>query len=91
VGPTLVLEDAIGAVALHGKGVVAVADLERLGLEAAPLGVAGEHPVQVGREEAGLLAAGSGPDLDDHILLVVGVGLDHREADLLFELAEPLL
>ena len=58
---------------------------QRLGLEAPPLGVAREHPVDVARPQAGLVAAGAGADLDDHVLLVVGVALDHREPDLLAE------
>ena len=91
VRPALELEHAVCAVALHREGVVAVAQLERLGLEAATLGVAGEHAVEVGGEQAGLLAARAGPDLDDHVLVVVRVRLDHREPDLLLELAEPVL
>ena len=70
---------------------MAVADLDRLVLEAAPLRVAGEHPVEVAGEQPGLLPARARPDLDDHVLVVVRVGLDHREPDLLFELAEALL
>jgi hypothetical protein len=52
------------------------------------LGVLGEHPVQVGGPQAGLLAAGAAADLDDDVLVVVGVALDHREADLLIELLD---
>ena len=63
---------------------------QRLGLEAAALGVAGEHPVEVAGQQAGLVAAGAGADLDDHVLVVVGVALDHREADLLLERLDPL-
>ena len=49
------------------------------------LGVLGEHPVDVAGPQAGLLAARAALDLDDHVLVVVGVALDHREADLLLE------
>jgi hypothetical protein len=70
---------------------VPVADLERLLLQAAPVGIARQHPVEVGGEQAGLLAARARPDLDDHVLLVVRVRLDHRQPDLLLELPEPLL
>ena len=54
------------------------------------LGVAGEHPVEVARPQAGLVAAGAALDFDDHVLLVVGVALDHRQADLLLELLDAL-
>ena len=87
VRAALVLEHRVRAVALDLERVLAVADVERLGLEAAPLGVAGEHPVEVAGPEPGLVAAGAALDLDDHVLVVVGVALDHREADLLLELA----
>ena len=40
---------------------------------------------------AGLVAARARTDLDDHVLLVVRVALDHREPDLLLELGEPRL
>ena len=52
VRAALVLEHAVGALALDRERVVAVADLERLLLEAAPLGVARQHPVEVGGEQA---------------------------------------
>ena len=91
VRAALVLEHAVRALALHGERVVAVADLERLLLEPAPLGVAGQHPVEVGGEQPGLLPARARPDLDDHVLVVVRVGLDHRQPDLLLQLAQPLL
>ena len=81
----LPLEDGVGAVALDREGVVAVGALEDLGLEAAALGVAGEQPEQVAGPEVGLRAAGGALDLDDDVLVVVRVALDHREADLLLE------
>ena len=43
------------------------------------LGVAEVHPQQLGREELGLVAARSGPDLQDHVLLVVGVARQQLE------------
>ena len=58
---------------------------QRVGLEAAALGVAGEHAVEVAGPQAGLVPSGAGADLDDHVLVVVGVALDHREPDLLRE------
>jgi hypothetical protein len=37
------------------------------------LGPAGVHAVQVAGEQGGLVATGARPDLDDHVLVVVGV------------------
>ena len=48
----------------------------------------GEHPVEVSRPQARLLAAGAALYFDDHALLVVGRA-DHREAYLLLELLDP--
>ena len=90
VGAALVLEDRVRAVALDLERVLAVADVERLDLEPAALGVAAEHAEEVARPEPGLVAAGAALDLDDHVLVVVRVALDHREPDLLLELAEAL-
>jgi hypothetical protein len=90
VRATLVLEPRERAVAAHLEGVRAVGGVQRLGLEAEPLGVPGEHPVQVAGPQARLVPAGSRADLDDHVLLVVRVGLDHREPDLLLEHVDPL-
>ena len=58
-------------------------------LKPQPLGVAGQHPVQVPGPQPGLLAAGAALDFDDHALLVVGVALDHRQTDLLLQLLDP--
>src|ERR1700691_2499218 len=85
VGATLELEDRVGVRALDRERVLALADLQRLGLEPDALSVAREHPVDVARPQSGLVAAGAALDFDDHVLLVVWVALDHREADLLFE------
>ena len=93
MGAALVLEDGEGALALDREGdLLESADVggglrEHLGREAPPLGVAGEHLVEVAGEQRRLVAAGTRPDLDDHVLLVVGIALDHRQPDLL---AEPL-
>ena len=93
VRAALVLEDGVGAVALDGEddlleaaGLV-LARRERLGLEAAPLGVAGQHPVDVARPERRLVAADALAHLDDHVLVVGRVALDERELQLLLELA----
>ena len=90
VRAALELEHRVRAVALDGERVRAVADRQRLDREAAPLGVAGQHPVQVAGPQPGLVAAGARADLDDHVLVVVGVALDHRQADLLLERLDPL-
>ena len=42
------------------------------------LGVADVHPVELGGEQRGLLAAGAGPDLDDHVAVVVRVARQER-------------
>src|SRR4051794_2154128 len=81
----LPLEDRVRAVALDRERVVAVAHLERLGAQTLLLGVAGKHPVEVAGPQAGLLPARARADLDDHVLVVVGVALDHREAELVLE------
>ena len=86
VRPALELEHRVGTVALDLKGVLAVAALHQLRAPAAALGVLGQHPVHIPRPQAGLLATGPALDLDDHALGVVGVALDHRQADLLGEL-----
>ena len=91
VRAALVLEHAVGALALHGERVVAVGHRQRLGLESAALGVAVEHPVEVAGEQPGLLPTGARAHLHDHVLLVAGIGLDHRQADLLVELGQARL
>ena len=95
VRPALVLEDRVGALALDREGdLLEAADLgrrlrERLGREPPLLRVAGQHLVEVAGEERRLVAPGPGADLDEDVLVVVGVALDHRQPDLLFELLEP--
>ena len=95
VRAALVLEDRVGALALdRERHLLEAADLgrrlrEHLGGEATLLGVAGEHLEEVAGEQRRLVAAGAGADLDQHVLVVVGVALDHRQADLLLQLREP--
>ena len=85
VRAALVLEDRVGAVALDREdalldaAAVARAHLELLPVEAAALGVALEHPREVGGPERGLVAADALPDLDDHVLVVGRIALDERE------------
>ena len=89
MGPALELEHGVGAVAADLERVGPVGGAQRLGLEAAPVGVAGEHPVEVAGPQPGLLAARAAADLEDHVLVVGGVALDHREPDLLLQLGDP--
>ena len=95
VRATLELEDRVGAVAGDPeRDLLEAADLrgargEDLGPEPEPLRVASEHRVEVAGEERRLVATGAGPDLDDHIRLVVGIALDHRQADLFRKFLEP--
>ena len=42
---------------------------------------AGVHPEEVGGEEAGFLAPGAGPNLQDDVLVVVGVLGQQQEAE----------
>ena len=90
VGAALELEHRVCAVALDRERVRAVADRERLDFEPAPLGVAGEHPVQVPGPQRRLVTARAGADLDDDVLVVAGIALDHRQAELVLERREPL-
>ena len=73
------LEYRVGAVTLDRKRVLAVPLLERLEDEAETLGVAREHAVD-----------GTALDLDDHMLVVVGVALHHRDPDLFLDLLDSL-
>ena len=85
----LELEAAVGAVAVDlddrlldaaDAGLVEAQDLRR---EAVPLGVAQVHPEQLAGEQRGLLAAGAGPDLDDHVAVVVGVARQQQDLEVL--------
>src|SRR5918911_2438738 len=93
----LELEHREGAVALDREGdllearAVVRARAEVLDLEAAPLRVAGQHPVEVAGPERRLVAADALADLDDHVLPVGGILRREREPQLLLELGEPLL
>ena len=58
-------------------------------LEAQPFGVAGVHLHQLAGEQGGLVAAGAGPDLDDHVLVVVRVAVYELGPDLLGQLLGP--
>ena len=76
VRAALPLEDRVRAVALDRErdllvaAAVARARLELLDLEAAPLGVAREHPVEVAGPERRLVAADALAHLDDDVLAV---------------------
>src|SRR5205807_1715761 len=97
VGAALPLERPERARALHGKGdllvaaAVAVARAELLDLESALLGVARQHPVEIAGPEARLVAADALPDLDDRVLVVVGIRGDERFAQRRLELRDARL
>ena len=97
VRTTLVLEDREGAVPLDREddllesARLALVRREQLGLEAAALRVAGQHPVHVAGPDRRLVAADALTDLDDHVLLVGRIVLDERELELLLDLGEPRL
>src|ERR671922_294486 len=97
VRAALPLEDGVRPVTLDPEhdfletaGLVR-ARSEHFALEAAPLRVAGEHPVEVARPQRRLVAADALADLDEHVLAVGRIGLDERELQLLLEAREPLL
>ncbi len=97
VRAALPLEDRVGAVALDGEddlleaAAVRRARLELLDLEAAPLGVAREHPVDVTCPERGLVAADALAHLDDHVLAIGRVGRDERQPQLFLKRGRALL
>ena len=91
VHPAFELEPAVGAVALDREddlletaGGTRVR-VHHLDLPLLALGVARVHPVEVRREERGLLAAGPRAYLHDRVLLVVGVPGDQELLDALLE------
>ena len=94
VHAALVLEHGEGALALDLErdllvaAVVVLVGGEDLDLEPLGLGVARVHARELAGEDAGLVAAGAGADLDDHVLAVVGVAREHAHADLLAELVD---
>src|SRR5690606_35489048 len=59
--------------------------LHGLDLEPVGLGVALVHAQQIPGPDGRLVSPGGGADLDDHVLVVVGVLGDHRPPDLSFE------
>jgi hypothetical protein len=74
----------------HERDLFEAADLvlgrvDLLDLPALRLGVARVHPIEVGREQPGLVAAGARPDLDDDVLVVVGVRRQHHDLEFVFE------
>jgi len=93
--------DAVDArLELHDRVDLVARDLELDGLEAAsigrgrrkdldlPLAACGEalvHGEEVSREDARLVAAHAGADLDDGVLLVIGVTGDEHDLDLVLE------
>src|SRR5260221_5080473 len=87
----LPLEAAVRAVALQGErdlleaAAVARARAELFDLEAEPLRVAREHPVDVARPERRLVAADALAHLEDHVLVIGGIARHHREPELLLE------
>ena len=93
----LPLEDRIGAVALDRErdlleaAAVRRAGRELLDLEAAPLRVPREHPVDVAGPERGLVAPDALAHLDDHVLAVGRIRGDEREAQLFLQPAGALL
>ena len=84
----LVLEDRVRAGALDGdRDVLDAARVGRahrqlLGPESAALGVLDVDLEKLSREQRRLFPARGGADLEDHVLVVVGIRLDHRLADL---------
>ena len=64
-----------------------VAEAERLDLPSMAFGVAGVHAEQIAGEQRRLLAAGAGADLEDDVLVVVGIARREQHLELLFERA----
>ena len=97
VGAALPLEDGVGALALDRERDLLVAAAVRwarrelLDLEAAPFGVAREHPVDVAGPERGLVAADALANLHDRVLVVVGIAGDERLAQRRFDIGEARL
>src|SRR4029077_16642983 len=91
VDSPFVLEPAVGAAPLDdGRDLLDAADpglREVDDLDAPPLllGVAAVHAEELGREEAGLVAAGAGADLEDDVAAVVRVLGRQLAPELLFQ------
>ncbi len=60
--------------------------VEHFGRHAVPLRIAQVHAQHFSREELGLVTAGSGADLEDHVLLVVRVGRQKLDAQVVDQL-----
>ena len=88
---------------LHLRVDLVALDAERDFLEAAALGLVGVdlldlpllevgvarvHAVEVAREDGGLVAAGARADLDDDVLVVVGVARKQHDLELFLELGQ---
>ena len=79
MGTGLKLQPGVGAAALHrGHHFLHAAQLRQVLADhgqgkALSLGVHGVHPQQVGSEQGTLLPANASPDLQDHVLLIVGI------------------
>ena len=88
---------ALVALGLHGDRDVLVAaevgvlGVDDLGLPADALGVAQVHPQQVAGEQRGLLAALARLDLQDDVLVVVGVARDQQVLEPLLQPRDALL
>ena len=63
--------------------------VDLLDLPLLELGVARVHAVEVAREDGGLVTARAGADLDDDVLVVVGVAREHHHLELVLELGQP--
>src|SRR5262245_11207437 len=91
VHAALELEAAVGALALHEcDHLFQATDPRRarrqhLDPPPMPLRVPGVHPEELGREEAGLVAAGSGADLEHRVALVVGIARQQQRLQALVE------
>src|SRR5207237_8719091 len=70
---------------------VARAGAELLDLQAAALGIAGQHPVQVAGPERGLVAADAVPDFDDRVFGIVRVTGCKRLPERQLAISEPRL
>ena len=87
----LVLERAVGSAALDLEDDLLDSAEGRLrrredaGLEAQPLGVAHDHPLQFGGEQSRLVASGSGPHLHDGVLVIARILLENRQPQLLLQ------
>src|SRR5262245_55031968 len=88
---SLVLQSAPGASPLDEEDhLLEAADAGRarvhhLDLPALALGVLRVHPGQLGREQRGLVAAGPCPDLEEDVLIVVGLARHEQTLELALE------